>query len=112
VTSSNLSTLTSYVSFLSYPARFETQVDLDIFDKILRFYQNKCYFVAYDKWFLEKISRGPLLPIQVLYGEVSNSVAMKKIWLNFISERQSSPGFQSALKSASAVPDVVASYVH
>jgi hypothetical protein len=59
-----------------------------------------------------KISSGPLLPIQVLYGEVSDNVAMKKISLNFISERQSSNGFQSALKSASAVPGVVASGVH
>jgi hypothetical protein len=25
-----------------------------------------------------KISRGPLLPIQVLYGEVSDNVALKK----------------------------------
>jgi hypothetical protein len=24
-------------------------VDPDIFDKIARFYQNNCYFVAYDK---------------------------------------------------------------
>jgi hypothetical protein len=54
VTSSNLSTLTSYVPLLSYPAHFETRVDPDIFDKIARFYQNNCYFVAYDKWFLEK----------------------------------------------------------
>jgi hypothetical protein len=58
-----------------------------------------------------KISRGPLLPIQVLYGEVSDNVAMKKIELDFISERQSSHGFQSVLKSASAVPGVVASSV-
>jgi hypothetical protein len=67
------------VPLLSYPARFETRMDPDIFDKIVRFYQNNCYFVAYDKWFLEKISSGPLLPIQVLYGEVSDNVAMKKI---------------------------------
>jgi hypothetical protein len=40
VTSSNLSTLTSYVPILSYPARFETRVDPDIFNKITRFYQN------------------------------------------------------------------------
>jgi hypothetical protein len=37
------------VSFLSYPAPFETRVDPDIFDKIARFYQNNFYFVAYDK---------------------------------------------------------------
>jgi hypothetical protein len=59
-----------------------------------------------------KISRGPLLPIQVLYGEVSDNVAMKKIKLDFISDRQSSHGFQSAMKSALAVPGVVASSVH
>jgi hypothetical protein len=59
-----------------------------------------------------KISRGPFLLIQVLYGEVSDNVAMKKIYLDFISERQSSHGFQSAVKSASAVPGVVASSVH
>jgi hypothetical protein len=59
-----------------------------------------------------KISRVPPLPIQVLYGEVSDNVAMKKIYLDFISERQSSLGFQCAVKSASAVPGVMASSVH
>jgi hypothetical protein len=29
-------------------------VDLDIFDRIALFHQNKRYFVAYDKLFLEK----------------------------------------------------------
>jgi len=32
----------------------------------------------YDKGFFRKITRGPLLPIQVLYGEAYNSVAVKK----------------------------------
>jgi hypothetical protein len=38
-------------------------VELDIFDGIALFHQNKHYFVAYDKLFLEKISNNPLLPI-------------------------------------------------
>jgi len=41
-------------------------VDPDIFDEIARLHQNKCYFVDYDKGFFRKITRGPLLPIQVL----------------------------------------------
>ena len=61
-----LSTLTSCVPLLPYPARFGTQVDLDIFDGIARFLRNKRCFVDYDKGFFRKITRGPLLPIQVL----------------------------------------------
>jgi len=41
-------------------------VDPDIFNGIARFHQNKCCFVDYDMGFFRKISRGPLLPIQVL----------------------------------------------
>ena len=64
---------------LPYPARFRTRVDLDIFDGIARFHQNKRYFVDYDKEFFRKITRGPLLRIQVLYGEAYNSAVVKKI---------------------------------
>jgi len=53
-------------------------VDPDIFDEITRFHRNKCYFVDYDKGFFRKITRGPLLPIQVLQGEAYNSAAVKK----------------------------------
>jgi hypothetical protein len=38
-------------------------VEPDIFDGIALFHQNKRCFVAYDKLFLEKISKNPLLPI-------------------------------------------------
>jgi hypothetical protein len=38
-------------------AHLITRVDPDIFDGIALFYQNKCYFVAYDKLFLEKSLR-------------------------------------------------------
>ena len=61
-----LSSLTSYVPLLHYPAHFGTREDLDIFNKIARFYRNKRCFVDYDKGFFRKISRGPFLPIQVL----------------------------------------------
>ena len=64
---------------LPYPARFGTWVDLDIFDGIARFHRNKRYFVDYDKGFFRKITRGPLLRIQVLYGEAYNSAVVKKI---------------------------------
>ena len=60
------------------PAHFGTRVDPDIFDGIARFHQNKRYFVDYDKGFFRKISRGPLLLIQVLQGEAYNSAAVKK----------------------------------
>ena len=73
-----LSSLTSYVPLLHYPAHFRTRVDPDIFDEITRFHRNKCYFVDYDKGFFRKITRGPLLPIQVLQGEAYNSAAVKK----------------------------------
>jgi len=53
-------------------------VDPDIFDRIARFHRNKWYFVDYDKGFFRKITKGPLLPIQVLLGEAYNSTAMKK----------------------------------
>jgi len=53
-------------------------VDPDIFDGIARLYQNKCKFVDYDKGFFRKITRGPLLPIQVLQGEAYNSAVVKK----------------------------------
>ena len=72
-----LSSLISYVPLLPYPAHFGTRVDPDLFDGIARFYRNKHFFVAYDKWFLEK-SLGTLFLIQVLQGEAYNSVAMKK----------------------------------
>jgi len=39
---------------LPYAARLGTRVDTDIFDGIARFHRNKCFFVAYDKWFLDK----------------------------------------------------------
>jgi hypothetical protein len=42
------------VPFLSTSTHFITRVDLDIFDRIALFHQNKRYFVAYDKLFLEK----------------------------------------------------------
>jgi len=61
-----LSSLTFCVPLLPYPAHFGTRVDLDIFDGIARFHRNKGYFVDYDKGFFRKITRGPLLPIQVL----------------------------------------------
>ena len=73
-----LSSLTSCEQLLPYPAHFGTRVDLDIFDGIARFHRNKRCFVDYDKGFFRKITRGPLLPIQVLQGEAYNSVAMKK----------------------------------
>jgi hypothetical protein len=38
-------------------------VEPDIFDGIALFHRNKHYFIAYDKLFLEKISKNPLLPI-------------------------------------------------
>jgi len=53
-------------------------VDPDIFDGIERFHRNKHCFVDYDKGFFRKITRGPLLPIQVLLGEAYNSAAVKK----------------------------------
>jgi len=53
-------------------------VDPDIFDGIARFHRNKRCFVDYDKGFFRKISKGPLLPIQVLQGEAYNSAAVKK----------------------------------
>jgi len=58
--------LTSCVPLRPYLAHFGTRVDLDIFDRIARFHRNKRYFVDYDKGFYRKITRGPLLPIQVL----------------------------------------------
>ena len=73
-----LSSLTSYVPLLPYPARFGTRVDPDIFDGIARFHRNKRCFVDYDKGFFVKIFWRPLLPIQVLQGEAYNSAAMKK----------------------------------
>jgi len=73
-----LSSLTSYVPLLPYLAHFGTRVDPDIFDGIARFHRNKHYIVDYDKGFFRKITRGPLLPIQVLQGEAYNSAAMKK----------------------------------
>ena len=73
-----LSSLTSCVPLLPYPARFRTRMDPDIFDEIARFHRNKCYFADYDKGFFRKISRVPLLLIQVLQGEACNSAAMKK----------------------------------
>ena len=73
-----MSSLTSCEQLLPYPARFGTREDPDIFDGIARFHQNKRYFVDYDKRFFRKISRGPLLPIEVLQGEACNSAAMKK----------------------------------
>ena len=63
---------------LPYLARFGTRVDPDIFDGIVRFHRNKCYFVDYDKGFFRKITKGPLLPIQVLLGEAYNLAAAKK----------------------------------
>ena len=54
--------------------------------------------------FLEKISRGPLLPIQVLQGEAYNSAVVKKNQHDSMSGRQRSQGLKFALKSASAVP--------
>ena len=72
-----LSSLTSCVALLLDPAHFGTRVDPDI-DGIARFHRNKRCFVDYDKRFFRKISRGPLLPIQVLQGEAYNSMAMKK----------------------------------
>ena len=78
LTSSKLSTMTSCVPLLPYPAHFGTRVDPDILDRIARFHQNKRYFVDYDKGFFRKITRGPLLPIQVVLGEAYNSIAMKK----------------------------------
>ena len=56
----------------------DTLEDPDIFNGIARFQQNKRCFVDYDKGFFRKISRGPLLLIQVLQGEAYNSTAMKK----------------------------------
>ena len=53
-------------------------MDPDIFDGIIRFHRSKRYFVDYDKGFFRKITRGPLLAIQVVYGEAYNSIAMKK----------------------------------
>ena len=73
-----LSSLTSCVPLLPYPARIGTRVDPGIFDGIARFHRNKRCFVDYDKRFFRKISRVPLLPIQVLHGEAYNSAAMKK----------------------------------
>ena len=54
LTSSMLSSLTSYEQLLPYPAHFGTRVDPDIFDGIARFHRNKRNFVDYDKEFLEK----------------------------------------------------------
>ena len=68
---------------LPYPVHFRTRVDPDIFNRIARFHQNKCYFVDYDKGFFRKISRVPLLPIWVLYGEAYNSTAVTKILAQF-----------------------------
>ena len=78
LTSSMLSSLTSYEQLLPYLARFGTRVDTDIFNGIARFHRNKCYFVDYDNGFFRKITRGPLLPIQVLKGEACNFAAMRK----------------------------------
>jgi hypothetical protein len=39
--------------FLSQPTRFITRVNPDIFDEIAWFHQNKLWFIAYDKLFLE-----------------------------------------------------------
>jgi len=61
-----LSSLTSCVPLLPYAANFGTWVDPDIFDGIARLHQNKHHFVDYDNGFFRKITRGPLLPIQVL----------------------------------------------
>ena len=58
-------------------------MDPDIFDGIARFHRNKRYFVDYDKGFFREITRGPLLPIQVLKGEAYNSTAVKKILAQF-----------------------------
>ena len=73
-----LSSLTSCEHLLPYPACFGTWEDLDNFDGIAGFHRNKRYFVDYDKGFFREITRGPLLPIQVLQGEAYNSVAVKK----------------------------------
>jgi hypothetical protein len=66
------------VPFLSQPTHFVTRVDLDIFVGIAWFSQNKHYFVAYDKLFLEKITKDSIFPIQVPYGETYSFIAMKK----------------------------------
>ena len=79
-------------------------MDLDIFDGIARFHQNKCCFVDYDKGFFTKITRGPLLPIQVLLGEACNSAAVKKTKLDSTSERERSQDLKFTLKSTSVVP--------
>ena len=65
----------------------------------------------YDKGFFRKITRGPLLPIQVLQGKACNSTAVKKTQLDSMSRRQRSQGLKFALKSASVVPDVAATSV-
>ena len=83
---------------------YRTRVDPDIFDGIVRFHRNKHSFVDYDKGFFRKITKGPLLPIQVLLGEAYNSTAMKKTQLDSMFGRQRSQGLKFALKSASAVP--------
>ena len=72
-----LSSLTSCVPLLLDPAHFGTRVDPDI-DGIARFHRNKRYFVDYDKGFFRKITRCPLLAIQVLLGDARNSIAVKK----------------------------------
>ena len=54
--------------------------------------------------FFRKISRGPLLLIQVLQGETCNSAAMKKTLLDSMSGRQISQGLKFTLKSTSVVP--------
>jgi len=79
-------------------------VDPDIFDGIARFHQNKCYFVDHDKGFFRKITRGPLLPIQVLHGEAYNFAAVKKNLSRFYGRKAKISRFKFALKLASGVP--------
>ena len=51
-----------------------------------------------------KISRGPLLPIQVLRGEAYNSAALRKNLAQFYVQKAKISRFKFALKSASVVP--------
>ena len=61
-----LSSLTSCVPLLPYPARFGIRVDPDIFDRIEDFTETNATLWTMIRDFFRKISIGPLLLIKVL----------------------------------------------